>query len=165
MGLSAVTEKIEVGAPADKVFQFVTDTDRVPRALPRAFRARVAHRSARHLGPGATAVVALRLLGLELRAELAVTAWGTNRHVGYAWRSGPFRPWEHDVWFEPLSATRCRVTHCLIYRPPAGALGAALDLLWFRGAVRRALRRLGPAWEAGALEAAAEPPSPGLSEA
>lgn len=161
MGLLAVTEKIEIGAPADRVFRFVTNTERLPRVLPRALRATVARRGGRHLGPGAALDLALHLAGVTFRAEFAIVAWEANRHVGYVWRSGPFHPWEHDIWFEPLSATRCRVIHCLIYRPPWGIFGTTLDLLWFRGMTRRALRRLESAWEAGAREEGIAPPSPG----
>ncbi|MFZ4694980.1 MAG: SRPBCC family protein [Verrucomicrobiia bacterium] len=148
MGLSAVTEKIEIGAPVDKVFQFVTDTDQISRILPPALRATVLRRNARRLGPGVSLEVALRPLGFAFRAEVSVTAWRLNRHLAYAWRSGPFHPWEHDLYFESLSRTHCRVTHCLIYRPPLGLLGLVLDRVWFRHALRRSLRRLGPSWAA-----------------
>lgn len=148
MGLSAVTEKITIGAPVDKVFQFVTDTDQAPRILPAALHAAVLHRNTRRLGPGASLEVAVRPRGIAFRAEVSVTAWRLNRHLAYAWRSGPFHPWEHDLWFESLSSTHCRVTHCLIYRPPWGLLGLALDRVWFRHALRRALHRLGPSWAA-----------------
>jgi len=164
MGLTAITEKIEIGAPADQAFRFATDTEHIPRILPRALRANVARRSHRHLGPGTTLDLTLHLVGFALRAEVAVAVWEANRHVGYVWRSGPFHPWEHDIWFEPLSTTRCRIIHCLIYRPPWGVLGAALDFLWFRRTTRRALRRLGPSWEAGARKDADHPSSTGITE-
>ncbi len=149
MGLSAVTEKITIGAPVDKVFQFVTDTDQAAQILPPTLRAAVLHRNTRRLGPGASLEIAMRSRGVAFRAEVSVTAWRLNRHLAYAWRSGPFHPWEHDLYFESLSNTPRRVTHCLIYRPPWGILGLALDLIWFRRALRRTLRRLGASWAAG----------------
>lgn len=154
MGLSAVTEKIEIGAPVDKVFQFVTDSDQFPRSLPSRLRATVVRRASRRLEPGTAFEISLRPLGLALRVDAGVTAWRSNRHLAYAWRGGLFRPWEHDLYFESLSATHCRVTHCLIYRPPFGPLGFALDRLWFRHALRRALRRLAATW----AEAIRNPP-------
>lgn len=148
MGLAAVTTKIEIGATADEVFRFVTDAARLTQAFPRFLHAAVRRRGARQLGPGATLELGLRAFGFSFRAELAVTTWRPSRQIAYVWRNGAFRPWEHDLYFEPLSATRCRVTHCVLYRPPWGVAGLVFDRLWFRAALRRALFHLGPSWEA-----------------
>ncbi len=140
MPLCTFTEKTEIQAPVEKVFQLLADTDQFCRSLPPSLRAKIVQRTSRTLGPGCRLEIQLRIFGMAMHHTLQVRSFNPGRHIACIWPRGAIPSWEHDIYFESLPNGRTRVIHCILYRTPWWMLGPLLDRIWLHRFLHRIVR-------------------------
>jgi ligand-binding SRPBCC domain-containing protein len=139
MGLCVFSEKTDLGAPVEKVFKLLTDTDFLQTLFPPNIALKVSKRTCRFLGTGSSLCFQARFLGLPFRWVSYVNSFSINRHFSYIWQKAPLECWEHDFYFENLPGGT-RVTECILYRFPAGLIGTWFNNLFFKGYLKRVYR-------------------------
>jgi ligand-binding SRPBCC domain-containing protein len=140
MSLQSITDKIELGAPVEKTFEYFTDTDQVAKQFPQSLRLVITNRTARHLNQGSIIEFSARVYGLPMRWKSYVHSLATNRHIAYVWQQNLFfSSWEHDYYFESFRQ-QTRITECILYRLRFGLLGRMIDVLFVKPFVRRMLK-------------------------
>ena len=116
-----VQKTICVGAPVDRVFAFWSDYQNFPRFMSRVREVRVNEERSRWVVSGPAGVP------VEWTSELVRSEPGSLLE----WRSLPGSSVKHDglVRFEPTEDGGTRVSVCLRYVPPGGAIGHAVAAL------------------------------------
>jgi ligand-binding SRPBCC domain-containing protein len=137
MSLRKITDKIEIHAPVDKVFEYFTDTDQLAKHFPAPFKLEILDRTSRHLTQSSSIAFCVRALGIPFKWKSYVHSLSTKRHIAYSWQRNLFFPvWEHDYYFENLPANKTRITECVLYRLPFGFLGVITDFLFIRPMIK-----------------------------
>lgn len=140
MSFQSITEKIELGAPIEKVFEFFTDTDQISKQFPKSLQLVIKNRAARHLNQGTVIEFKARIYGLPMHWKSYIHSLAANRHIAYAWpQNFFFSSWEHDYYFESFNH-QTRITECILYRLRFGFLGKIIDVLWVKPFVKRMLK-------------------------
>jgi ligand-binding SRPBCC domain-containing protein len=127
MLLCSLTEKLELDAPIEKVFQFFLDTEQIPRVLPPGTALKILRRSARHLSQGATVDFEARVFGAPFRYKMHVHSLSSKRHMTCVSHRNSWISWEHNFYFESMSGGQTRVSECLLYWVPMGPFGIFLN--------------------------------------
>ncbi|MDD2706685.1 MAG: SRPBCC family protein [Verrucomicrobiae bacterium] len=137
MPLCSYSEKIELNAPVDKVFEYFSDTEQLPLMLPPSQRLRILRRTARHLGQGVIIEMQARFLGFPVHLKSYVISYTPRRHIAYVWQRGPLNNLEHNFYFESLPNNQTRVIDCLLYTLPFGSFSPAVNRSWISPFLRR----------------------------
>jgi uncharacterized protein YndB with AHSA1/START domain len=135
--MSAVTVSVEVDAPAERVWEAISD----PRNLPRWDRhiAHVEGAPATGLREGARYVTEMRFVGVRAKIRVQVLEWKPPRRATFRLRGVLAGTVTSTV--EPLGPDRSRLEHVVDYRFKGGPIGAlAARSLRMVGGARYALR-------------------------
>lgn len=137
MSLCSVTEKVNIQAPLDKVFQHFTDTDQVVRSFPGSFHSRLIRRSSRHMTQGSSMEYEMRLWGILIKWKTHVHSFSPRRHISCIWQKSVYASIEQDLYFESINSNQTRVTECLLYKVPFGRFGRIINSLFFEPFLRK----------------------------
>ena len=140
MSLCSFTEKVELNAPIEKVFQYLSDTEQFERVYP-SLQPKVIRRTSRHLNQGASTDLQLNLFGIPTSWKIYTHSFNTNRHIACIWHSKLVSTWEHDYYFESIANNQTRLTECVLYRLPFGVFGTFLNRLFVRSYLQRIFKR------------------------
>jgi ligand-binding SRPBCC domain-containing protein len=136
-----MTERIELNAPVEKVFEYFTDTDQLAKQLPQSLRLKILDRTSRHLNQGSSIEFSARVYGFPIRWKSYIHSLNQNRHIAYLWQKNSFFVyWEHDYYFESTPDQQTRIVECILYRLPLGILGRIVDRIFVRPLIQRFLR-------------------------
>jgi uncharacterized protein YndB with AHSA1/START domain len=136
--MSVVTVSVEVDAPAERVWEVISD----PRNLPQWDRhiAQVQGVPATGLREGARYVTEMRFLGVRAKIRVRVLDWEPPRRAKFRLRGVLEGTITSTV--EPLGPDRSRLEHVVDYGFRGGPIGAlAARSLRMVGGARYALRR------------------------
>ena len=136
--MSVVTFSVEVDAPAEGVWEAISD----PRNLPQWDRhiARVEGVPASGLREGTRYVTDMKFMGVRAKIRVQVLAWDPPHRAKFQLRGVLEGTVTSTV--EPLSPGRSRLEHTVDYRFKGGPIGAlAARSLRMVGGARFALRR------------------------
>lgn len=75
---------------------------------------------------GTCVILEQRVGVVWIRVEAVHTAYEHNVRFVDEMRAGPFRSWRHEHRFE-AEGEGCRLTDAIVYEPPLGFLGRAVD--------------------------------------
>jgi uncharacterized protein YndB with AHSA1/START domain len=135
--MSAVTVSVEVDAPAERVWEAISD----PRNLPRWDRhiAHVEGAPATGLREGTRYVTEMRFVGVRAKIRVQVLEWKPPHRATFRLRGVLAGTVTSTV--EPLGPDRSRLEHVVDYRFKGGPIGAlAARSLRMVGGARYALR-------------------------
>ena len=135
--MSVVTVSEEVDAPAERVWEAISD----PRNLPHWDRhiARVEGVPANGLREGTRYVTEMKLMGVRAKIRVQVLDWDPPRRAKFQLRGVLEGRVTSSV--EPLGPDRCRLEHVVDYRFKGGPIGAlAARSLRMVGGAQYALR-------------------------
>jgi ligand-binding SRPBCC domain-containing protein len=84
---------------AERVFQFVADTDNLDLVIPPWLRVRLLTPRPINMGVATRIDYRLRIHGVPARWESEITSWEPPVRFGYEQRRGPFKYWIHEHTF------------------------------------------------------------------
>jgi ligand-binding SRPBCC domain-containing protein len=126
-----VRSSIVINAPAEKVFDFHTDTKNLPLIMPRWFKTEVISEEGE--GKGKTIDIKMKLFGFLTNKWLVrFDEYERPGRITDLVVSGPFKYFRHERTITPTADGRTELRDRLEYELPLGILGKAADTLFMR---------------------------------
>jgi len=141
-----IERTVEIAAPLEAVFAFVTDITNHNRVAPPETQEELLDAGIVPMRSGTVVKFRARYGGVFWTLASQITSFDppSPLHPNTAtFRDeqvrGPFARWQHDHWFTTTSTGGTRLTDRFTYAAPMGLLGRLVERVWLNNRVRRLL--------------------------
>ena len=141
-----IERSIEIAAPIERVFAFVTDIRNHRRVAPPQTREQLLDAGDSPMRAGTIVRMRARYGGVPWTLAAQITAFdppdSSRPHSAYfrdEQIQGPFAVWKHDHWFASTPNGGTRLTDRFTYAAPMGPLGKLVERFWLNGRLRHLL--------------------------
>jgi len=132
-----IERAVEIHAPIERVFAFITDIRNHPRVVPPQTQEQLLDAGEMPMRLGVVVRLRARYGGIRWTLASQITAFDPpgSLHPGSAYFrdeqvSGPFAVWRHDHWFASTPAGSTCLTDRFTYAAPLGPPGRMIERLW-----------------------------------
>ena len=132
-----IERTVEIDAPIERVFAFITDVRNHPQVVPPETREQLLDGGDEPLKLSSRVKFRARSGGVTWTLLSSITAFDppNKEHSDSAYFrdeqvKGPFAEWRHDHWFASTSAGSTNLTDRFTFTAPYGPLGRVAERLW-----------------------------------
>ncbi len=147
--MPVIERTIEINAPIDRVFEFITDISNHPRVSPPETNERIIDAGEVPMRLGTVVKLRARYGGFNWELSSQITAFDQpdpgcpqSAYFRDEQVSGPFKRWQHDHLFESTLPGVTRLTDRFTYSAPLGLLGKVAEWLWLNRRLHRLMEHL-----------------------
>jgi ligand-binding SRPBCC domain-containing protein len=144
-----IERTVEIHAPIERVFAFITDIRNHARVSPPETREELLEAGDIPMRLGTTVRLRARYGGVRWTLASRITAFDPPdaSHPDSAYFRdeqihGPFAVWKHDHWFESTAGGGTRLTDRFTYAAPLGPLGRLAERFWLNAQLRHLLEHM-----------------------